>query len=1486
MMNKKSFFVILVIYIFFSISCVCASELNNCSYCVDIGNESDNLDLDQLNGVSDEIIVEDWDDLQYYCSLKDKDYVLRLKENTSYYPFDSSDSAYQIEINNNVKIIGSSGAYIGDNSQSPSVIKYAAFVVPQNSKIGIILQDIKFKSIRSSYGPGDFIQIGGNANHSIINCSFEDVKVSGDHASLIYITNGDSTLDNCTFINCTTENGCVSIDDQDHANVVMSRVANCYFENNYAESHTACVKNRGATLLVFNSTFYKNRSFWWAAGIFTYNNGTTSIYDSNFTDNVAGWNGGALYTYSSLNIYNTIFVGNNCTTDNGGGAIGACVYLSVPHIYIDGCLFKNNENLCWSLNELSTAGTGRGGAISIMDEGGLEVYNSTFIRNAAAHGSAVCAYSAGSYGSPDVKIIGNRFINHTRAGDVLDIKVDESILEIRDNYYFNDSIPFSSFQLIAYEPDGGQVTFHIRSSLANPQCYESDILDKSEYDVYVDGVFVKRVAGNTFTLNMSCGADVYVISCINNLKSNVVSVGVENDYIYVSKIYGDNNNNGLTRSTPVKTIQRAINLARSCQNILIMDGSFDENGIYVSYDLTIVGESDSQFVTKNIPHFLFDASGAVLTLKNIKINGLNMADNSSRIVKQSSGLLVIDNCVVCNNSFNGLFEVDSMELINCVFENNAGYIMTNGLTMSSSIFSNNMVKSNDSLIKSSGNALSWQIRDSTFINNEVGLTALYFESSSKTLKISNTVFNGSSVLGDACSSCVYVDGSSLLNVVSCVFVNNDVGVPVIYKKSLKSNVNVKDSLFLNNSHGFVVDGDAGALTNIIIDYNWWGNSIDDLNVLPNVNSSLINNWIYLNVSVNNTLLHKNELALVVFDLNNVATSQGAVSVYDASDVAVIGFVLDVVNLTADKSIVDLADGRGSVSVMLNSSNYGILNAHYNIIGSSLVFNFTKSVPDIVVIVDNGVVNVSLPEDASGNITFHVLNTTTSIFKEIAGSDVNVALPRLTPGFYNLLVAYSGDDNYIYTEVNRQFNVSKYQSSVNVSVGEIKYGEGAVLTISVLDDATGNVSVTVNDVADSVVLIENTTFTYVVSNIKKGNNTVKVIYSGDAFYSSSFDEVAFEVSKRYSNMTVSVDNVDSRGNATVSLLFDGNASGNVTVEVDGKVIDGVVENGKCILVVSGLSAGNKKLVVNYGGDDFYASSSVVESFSIGALNTRFGNVAYNGDSLVAVIVDANGDVVSGVDIFYSVNGVESKAVSDLNGSFSINGLSDSVVVIRFDGVGVLSPCNISLSLKDVGIVKSGSVFVGDDFKQYACDYAAGERGGWYKVQLKDTNGNVLANKHVSISYNAILVNKTTDKNGFAVLQVSLKKAGTYGFVFTFLGDENFTACMAVHKVKILKKSTKLIAKAKTFKAKAKTKKYTVTLKTIKGSSANGKVYLSAGKKITLKIKGKTYTAKTNAKGKATFKLKITKKGKYTAKITFAGDSAMYKKSTAKAKITIR
>ena len=68
------------------------------------------------------------------------------------------------------------------------------------------------------------------------------------------------------------------------------------------------------------------------------------------------------------------------------------------------------------------------------------------------------------------------------------------------------------------------------------------------------------------------------------------------------------------------------------------------------------------------------------------------------------------------------------------------------------------------------------------------------------------------------------------------------------------------------------------------------------------------------------------------------------------------------------------------------------------------------------------------------------------------------------------------------------------------------------------------------------------------------------------------------------------------------------------------------------------------------------------------------------------------------------------------------------------------------------------------------------------------------------------------------------------------------------------------------------------------SKSGKAIAKA--KVTLKVKGKTYKATTKTNGKATFKItKLTKKGKYTAKVKFAGNS-YYSGKTVKPKITIK
>lgn len=129
------------------------------------------------------------------------------------------------------------------------------------------------------------------------------------------------------------------------------------------------------------------------------------------------------------------------------------------------------------------------------------------------------------------------------------------------------------------------------------------------------------------------------------------------------------------------------------------------------------------------------------------------------------------------------------------------------------------------------------------------------------------------------------------------------------------------------------------------------------------------------------------------------------------------------------------------------------------------------------------------------------------------------------------------------------------------------------------------------------------------------------------------------------------------------------------------------------------------------------------------------------------------------------------------------------------------------------------------------------------------------------------------NGVATASLKNLKPGTH-FVVVEYGD------VLVKKVITVKKATpKLTAKNKAFKKAKKTKKYAVTLKTNEGKALKNT-------KVTIKVKGKTYKAQTNSKGKATFKItKLNKKGKFKA-VVKSKKTDCYNSVSKKVKITVK
>ena len=154
---------------------------------------------------------------------------------------------------------------------------------------------------------------------------------------------------------------------------------------------------------------------------------------------------------------------------------------------------------------------------------------------------------------------------------------------------------------------------------------------------------------------------------------------------------------------------------------------------------------------------------------------------------------------------------------------------------------------------------------------------------------------------------------------------------------------------------------------------------------------------------------------------------------------------------------------------------------------------------------------------------------------------------------------------------------------------------------------------------------------------------------------------------------------------------------------------------------------------------------------------------------------------------------------------------------------------------------------------------------------------IKNKKVTFTVNGKSYTATTNSKGVATVKISLNKKGKYTYKAKFAGDGTYKAVTKSATLTIKPLATSLTLKKYTYKKSSKSKKLKATLK-------SGTKVLK-NKKVSFKVNGKTYSAKTNSKGIATVKIKLTKKGtfKYTAK--FAGDN-VYKAISKSNKVVIK
>ena len=275
----------------------------------------------------------------------------------------------------------------------------------------------------------------------------------------------------------------------------------------------------------------------------------------------------------------------------------------------------------------------------------------------------------------------------------------------------------------------------------------------------------------------------------------------------------------------------------------------------------------------------------------------------------------------------------------------------------------------------------------------------------------------------------------------------------------------------------------------------------------------------------------------------------------------------------------------------------------------------------------GVNNTNL----TGNVIVTINNKNYSVV--VINGKGNVSADKLPVGLYNFSATWAGNDNYNGTDISGGFKVNKIDPALVVDVKDIKVGENATISVNLDSDATGNVTIMLDNQNYTVAINEGQAIK-VIGGLKVGDYNVAVKYDGDNNYNAVNVNATFTVSIMVPTMDVIVNNITFGQNLTVDVILPKEASGNVTITIDNKDYISVVKNGKASQVISNLSSDNYTLLVKYGGNKEYASVNSTKNINVAKaspkLEVAIKNVDYGENLIIEVILNgANNDKLTGM-----------------------------------------------------------------------------------------------------------------------------------------------------------------------------------------------------------------------------------------------------------------
>ena len=471
----------------------------------------------------------------------------------------------------------------------------------------------------------------------------------------------------------------------------------------------------------------------------------------------------------------------------------------------------------------------------------------------------------------------------------------------------------------------------------------------------------------------------------------------------------------------------------------------------------------------------------------------------------------------------------------------------------------------------------------------------------------------------------------------------------------------------------------------------------------------------------------------------------------------------------------------------------------------------------------------LPSDATGTITYTYANET---LIKVIKVDESFVLSNLDAGSYVIYGYYSGDSNHKSARDSITIVVNpkgKENPKISIDAPKVTEGENATITVTLPEDATGNVTATVNG-KTYVVPVEKGTAVITIPDLDVGNYTVPVYYSGDDKYNPQSKDANVTVEEDKSDIISAPDVTkyfhgperfvvtvtDYKGNPlankTVNITINGvkytrttNAKGTTSIAIDlpSSTYDATVtsdnETIKSVITVLPTVKGNDLVKVFRNATQYYATfldsqgnylkeGSIVRfningvmyerkitgdkglaklninlpagEYIITAINLETGEMASNKITVIPRIIENNdlikyyrnasqytvkliGDdgnpVGAGETVTYNINGVFYTRTTNESGIAKLNiNLGPGKYIITAE----YKECKVSNDIKVLNVLTA------DDISMKYQD------GTQFVATLVDGQGKPYAQQTIRFNINGVFYNKVTDSFGQAKLNINL------------------------------------------------------------------------------------------------------------------------------------